>query len=606
MSVYPGLTTGVLIRGSGDVFKYSIDKTGRELLFLPIPMGVKKRIKIFIDVLVDRWFRGLAGGILFIFTAVLIWDVQKISLVVVGIVLLWIVLAISIRKQYVNAFRQALNRGEIDPAQLTFKITDASTINSLMKSLDSDNERQISYTLGMLSEVQNEQLARMVGPFLRHQSGEIRRKAVEVLQAQKDDNYSGAIEKLLDDEDPEVRIAALRCIYQQTTRNRLKLLKEYLEHPEFRLRSAALGYIAKYGTEDEKVLIDERLIRTFLNHDGQEGALSRRLLAKALGRLSEAEFHPYIEQLMNDPSAAVVKETIISIGRMKDREFLPRLLQMLSDHQYRAEAREALAAFGDRIIGTLNDYLNDPAVNFSIRRNIPRVLRLIPTQQSVDALTNNLTRVVPELRYPIVRALNHLRTKQPGLNFNREILNSALRQQAQAYYEVYQILHLYREQEGTGEEDTRRTLLKRALAEKLVKSREQMFHLLALQYPAKDIYNAYQGILSDKKTLRASGIEFLENLLQKEAKEFLMPIFEESAPAEIVNRGKRLFKVQINNMETGYTHLLRGDDPWLKACALFAANISASNELKRLAEEMRSDAEPLVRETAVLVLKIER
>jgi hypothetical protein len=299
----------------------------------------------------------------------------------------------------------------------------------------------------------------------------------------------------------------------------------------------------------------------------------------------------------------VVKETIISIGRMKDREFLPRLLHMLSDHQYRAEARLALAAFGDRIIGTLNDYLNDTAIDFSIRRNIPRVLRLIPTQQSVDALTDNLLRVVPELRSPIVRALSHLRAKQPGLTFNRETLKNALRHQAQVYYEVYQILQLYREQYGAREEDTRRTLLKRALAEKLVKSREQMFNLLALQYPAKDIYNAYQGILSDKKTLRASGIEFLENLLRKEVKEFLVPILEESSSAEMINRGRRLFKVKITDWEEGIKHLIRGDDPWLKACALFGVDISASNELKRLAEEMRSDAEPLVRETALLVLK---
>lgn len=37
MFVAPVLWVGVLMRGIGGSFRYSIDKTGRELLFLPIP-----------------------------------------------------------------------------------------------------------------------------------------------------------------------------------------------------------------------------------------------------------------------------------------------------------------------------------------------------------------------------------------------------------------------------------------------------------------------------------------------------------------------------------------------------------------------------------------
>ena len=48
--VSPGLLAAILLRGSDGVFKYSIDKTGRELLFLPVPLDVKKRTKVFIDI----------------------------------------------------------------------------------------------------------------------------------------------------------------------------------------------------------------------------------------------------------------------------------------------------------------------------------------------------------------------------------------------------------------------------------------------------------------------------------------------------------------------------------------------------------------------------
>ena len=71
MFAYPGLIAAVLLRGADGSIKYSLDKTGRELLFLPVPIDMKKRTKVFIDLFVDRWFRGLAGGLLLLCTMVL-------------------------------------------------------------------------------------------------------------------------------------------------------------------------------------------------------------------------------------------------------------------------------------------------------------------------------------------------------------------------------------------------------------------------------------------------------------------------------------------------------------------------------------------------------
>jgi hypothetical protein len=293
---------------------------------------------------------------------------------------------------------------------------------------------------------------------------------------------------------------------------------------------------------------------------------------------------------------------ITSLGKMRDREFLPRLVKMLSDHRYRAEARPALANFGDRIIGTLNDYLLDPAVDMSIRRNIPRVLKLIPTQQTVEVLSGTLGKLNPELKMSVLRALNSLRTQHPNLTFSQEHVENALNEEVKTYYEVYQVAQFYIDEEKDNQTPGK-ILLKRAITEKLDKSKEKMFRLLALEYPPGDIYNAYLGIQSGKKTIRASGIEFLENLLHKDAREMLMPIVDETSPADVINRSKRLFKIKIASKEEGLQYLIRGNDPWLRACALFNLDISRYPELKQLAESAKDDSEPLVRETASFVLQ---
>lgn len=601
MAVAPGLASGVILRGSGDVFKYSIDKTGRELLFLPVPLDVKKRVKVFIDVLIDRWFRGLAGGILYIFTAVIILTVSQISMMVIGIVLLWMVLVLFIRKQYINAFRQALDKGEIDPAQLTFKITDASTVDNLIKALDSDNARQVNYALGMLAEVQNEKLIAVVQPLLKHADREVRSRALRVLGNQGERGLGEEIRLLLSDEDAEVRIEAMHYIYLSNPDKGGELLRQYLKGDDFYLQSAALGCIARYASRDEKSLITGEVIERFLNRQDEHAVPSRKLLAAALGTLDNPLFSEYLLRLLGDPAAEVVREAIAAIGHTRDREFLPQLLNLLSDKHYRADARAALVQYGNRILGTLNDYLSDPAIGLAVRRNVPRVMMHIPTQQSVDTLTSSLTRVEPGIRHAVIRALNRLRDKNPELDYQQETIRKALDREAQAYYQAYQIQQFYPETEDDASREVR--LLRRALRERLQKNLERIFRLLALIYPAKDVFNAYQGVQSANKNIRASGIEFLENLLQKDIKEFLMPILDETSPEAIIRTGRKRFRIDITNRQEGLVALARGKDPWLKACAIYAAGSASSADLQELIEEAAGSSDALVRETALLVAK---
>ena len=144
--------------------------------------------------------------------------------------------------------------------------------------------------------------------------------------------------------------------------------------------------------------------------------------------------------------------------------------------------------------------------------------------------------------------------------------------------------------------------MKKALNERLSKSTERIFWLLSLIYPAKDIYNAYVGVSSNHKTLRASGIEFLENLLHKSIKEYLMPIVDKVSDDDVINKAKKIFKIEFSNSEDGLKHLLRRKDPWMQACAIYNTDIAAAAELKELVESLRKDDSSLVRETAELVL----
>ncbi len=82
--------------------RYTLDKTTREVLFLPLPTDLKYRAKPFVDVTVDRFAKGLAA----LLTLVLIkpWGLgfnwQQISYASLTVMVLWVVTAVRARREY--------------------------------------------------------------------------------------------------------------------------------------------------------------------------------------------------------------------------------------------------------------------------------------------------------------------------------------------------------------------------------------------------------------------------------------------------------------------------------------------------------------------------
>ena len=596
MLLVPGLMSAVLIRGTDGVFRYSIDKTGRELLFLPVPLEIKKRTKVFIDVFVDRWFRGFAGGVLLLLVGVLHFSVRQLSIVVVAMLLVWLFMVFRMRKEYVEAFRRALERREIDPDELSVNIADASTLTTLRTALGSSNERQIIYSLDMLRDVRDSEILGAIKPLLSHESPGIRAKAIRVLRSNGDNTVVSEMEGLLENGDPGVRREAMHYLCDQPAVDRVTMLRRYLADSSVGIRSAAIGCIADHAGSGEADLLGEDMIRELLTGQGPENEFIRVQIAEALGSMQDPAFKGFLRQLLDDPSPGVVNEAMRSAGQTGDREFVPRLLERIFDRRFRKNARDALAAYGDRVTGTLSDYICDTSYDFTARSNLCRVMKQIPTQHSVDTLISIIDAVEPAMKYHVIKALNYLRANYPRLKFNHEALGDALIEETESYYTILQILNL----EDRSDDDAER-LMRKALEEKIDENLERIFRLLGLTYSQKDIHGAYLGIISKRKELYASAVEFLDNVLKKQVKKYLFPIVDSISMDMRIRRGQELFGVHIPDSDAALKYLIEGKDPWLKACAIFALKDDSSAELRKLAKRSIDDPNAVVRETARLV-----
>ncbi|MDH3939339.1 MAG: HEAT repeat domain-containing protein, partial [candidate division Zixibacteria bacterium] len=428
-------------------------------------------------------------------------------------------------------------------------------------------------------------------------SAEVRRTALEALQIHGGTQQVEEVKRLLTDSDISVRCEAIHFLSQQESPDGIDTIRQYLGSTEIGIQHGALACMATYGTSETERLLTDRVISGIMQETSPGAVEGRAQLARALGTMQSTKTAEVLEQLLDDPSTTVIKHAIAGVGRRQIRSRVPWLLEHLADRELRSDSRAALAAFGRSILGTLHDYLMDTGIPLNIRRNIPRVMRQIPIQQTVEILTTVLGKVEPTINGAVIKALNSLRTRHSDLAFNSDELGESLVGQTKSYYQVARVLHLHQQ----SLDSPAGNLLQRALQEKQQQNLERIFRLLGLVYPPRDIYYAYLGIVSGRKMLHANAIEFLDNLLRTDIKRYILPILDDVSPGLILQKGSELFEVGYADREDALTYLMEGPDSWLRACAVFTIRPDDSHRLQELVEKSLDDPDPVVRETARLM-----
>ncbi len=590
-----GMVSILALKVGDGAFRHSINKVGMELLYLPVPQELKKKTKTFIDMFADRFARGLAGLLLLISYTWMGLSVAQISLISLLLILLWLPAAMAAYREYVNSFRQAIARREIDLDTSALSIKDEAAINSLLTSLKSPNERQIVYALQVLESVDGVDLGPSLRPLLQHKSANIRKQTLALIHASRLENLITDAKPLLHDRDEHVRREAVRILVEFSEQGQ-QLLSQWIKSDDIELKGATLYYLAGLPELAED-LLSPTTVQSFLD----QGDRARALVAEAIGLLRNERYYPFLNDLLQDKAVKVRKRAIESAGKISALQFLPVLVQNLRTRTFRKTAREALAGYGDSISAQLTNYLIDPNVDIEIRLSIPRVFSLIGTQRSVNALFSSLTEPDNALRYQLIKALNKLRTNFHDLKFDDRV-NYELQQELKAYFRILATIQLCENKAEQVEPDKR--LLNRALQERLDDHLERVFRLLGLNYSPGDMYNAFSATTSANSTVKANATEFLDNVLSKKHKQILLPIVEELPVKQVLENAHRIYDTSGMDKKSAITELLRGTDTWLSACALY--HIGTHGLLQEYEREIVLAGQSphlLIRETADFVLK---
>lgn len=566
----PTVASTSLLRLTEASTRYTLTKTGLELLYMPLPLAVRNRVKAFIDICVDRLSRGL-GGVLLVFVTAgpLHLGVRGIAGIVVGLTAVWVVYSEIARKEYVNSIRRRFEVQRLDLKSLRVSASDRGTIHMLETTAQGENPRQASYALSLLSEAPDYDLKPMLSLLAGSRLADIREHAYRLAADLRYEGILGsAIAQLdkarLDEAQSAKELIRYLLLVSPSGRN---IVAELLKSNLPTVVASAVEALRSKPELGKELITDDWIERLAQSSEPQW----RIVAAEAIAIRGDEE-HDTLHHLIEDRDIGVQRAALYCAGNLRSRSCLYDLLARLGHGRLRKDAIRAISAYGERIIGTLSDILNDDETPMEIRKQIPRILQNLPDQRSVDAVLPAIAYPDLTLRRAALKALNHLRIIGPQLKFDDAFVMNQLMNEARTYYELTAVLAPFREL-PSGRPPALR-LLARTIESRLDATLFRLFGLLGLRYPPGEIRSAYLAVSKPKDHDTTAALEFLDNLLNHNLKRVLLPLLD--APQNLLDHGEALFGVRKPTLEEAIGMEMRSGEPWLVECSTAAqAEMSA-------------------------------
>jgi len=560
-----------LARVTDQSFRYTVDKTTREVLFLPLPSELRQEVKPLVDVTVDRMARAL-GALL---TLVLIqpWGLalawNQLSLISLGLALVWFVMAVRAKREYLSSFRRSIEQRIVQPEQVRLDAADLSTVETLVQELANPDADRVIYAIDVLESLDKRNLVTPL--LLYHESPKVRARALQALAAAKTDiarKWAPNIRRLLGDPDPAVRAGAIAALGAISNEDAATLARPMLTEEDPRIRATAAAALATSPRPDDLDLAEAALVS--LIADTSEAARpTRRDVAMAIRQTSLPRFRRLLIPLLYDPASEVADEAMDSVkaAGADDFVFVPTLIALLRHRRLKGSARLVLVGYGEPVVDALAHFLREPEEDIWVRRHIPATLALIPSQKTVDVLAAALAEKDGFLRYKVVSALERLRREHDSLTFPREPIEHLALDEARSYFTYLSLRYnLFGQNRLPGG-----STLALALEQKIQRSKDRIYRLLALIYPWRDIDAAQWTIAHGDSRSRASASEYLDNILEGALRKRVMPVLEEMPIEEKVRRANVLLKTRPRDVEETLLQLINDDDQVIAASAIDTA-----------------------------------
>ena len=226
----------VFLKGSEQLFRFSLDRSSMEVIYLAIPQRERVRIKSLIDTVGVRLFEALGSGLLILLFTLAKFPLNVITVLSIVTCSIAIGAILLLDDEYAARLKSSVSKREFPGASLQTEAFSTSFHNLLPQIIKRSTKEMILNLLELLES--DKRITRYLKSLIEHPDAEVRLRTLQMLSKREED-FSQKVENLLFDPDARVRQEAIHYVLIHAPMGYLDQIVKLTDDPNAAVRIAA-------------------------------------------------------------------------------------------------------------------------------------------------------------------------------------------------------------------------------------------------------------------------------------------------------------------------------------------------------------------------------
>jgi AAA family ATP:ADP antiporter len=495
------LATSITLRGLDGVLRNSVQRVGLELLWTPIERRLKADAKAVVDGVVSRGAQALAAVGLGLLTASGNVRLPTLTFIAALLAALWLGASLRVQKPYLELFRRALRRGDLDREGRTGEL-DLTAVQALLEALARPDPDDVIAAMNLLAERGRSRLIPAL--ILYHDSQLVLRRALELFSTSERRDWLALGERLLSHPELEVRLAAVRALALVEA---VPALERAAQGEDVEVRARAALHLAQHSGQGLRT--DPRVQRA-LAAQGPDGEALRLALIEAMGAHPSAEASELLLELSRDP--LFTSAVTAALATSADPSAIDFLIERVGTRRDRANAQRGLVRIGSAAQEVIEQRLMDVGEARRILLHLPLTLAKFENPAAVAALLRVLTsdQHVGFVRYKALRGLQEIATNT-SLPIDTRPVHDEIVRNASEYLRLGGMALPLRA-EPAAHQRSSLSLVLGLCEDKMAQAVDRLERLVRIAQRTDDVPGVFRALRSGDRHERAQAAEYLDAL----------------------------------------------------------------------------------------------
>lgn len=551
----PVLLSASFAKFSDQTFKFTINSSSLELIWLPVPPEIRKVIKPQVSGTIKSIAEGIGGLVTFLLVKII--ALPYLSIVSLGSIVIWLFTSFKVKTGYVNQLQTAIAKRQIDFEELNVDVQDAAMVKTIEETLSSNDEIKQLFALEIIEGLPLSSWKKTIKRLFNEGAPEVQKRILsmawdeesiisneDIIQAMNNNNSVSA----------EATIVVGRRKLKDALPDLENLLLNSDNQDVSAAAAAAILQIESGPTDKAKMILNNML-------DEQDDTTQ----ATALKRLiynDQILTNDKLKSFLNHNSEIISNVALNIAEKRKDESLVPAIISNLSIAQTSIQARQTLKSFSEELINEqFKQLIESNATSRKLRLGIIRTLREYPNEDSIELLISQLDNNDQDIYNTIVESLLAIARVNPINENKQNQIADEINTIAEKVYTLNECLNML-------PDDEHKFLMEDYLNNEIQNTLPTLLKLGVLDVPETPIETYIHTIKSGDPSKLPFLLEFFENVFSKNEREVINPLIEQLPLDERSKIGNLHFKSMPTNFNQKLIESVYSPNKWESAIAL--------------------------------------